>query len=107
MKVEGVQVDANDNETVVAQVEYEYEKDLVKNISVDGGEVKYEFVYDDFGRNTSVSVGNGTYSRTFASYLYVRNLVSRQSYGNGAFVDLTYDSLDRLIKKAYNGNVNK
>lgn len=85
-----------------SKVEYTYANDQLQQILVDNGILNYTFGYDAFGRKTSVSVGNSTGSRTLASYTYTDRLMTRQTYGNGEYIDFEYDSLDRLIKKTYN-----
>ena len=58
-----------------------------------------------FGRTTSTKVGNGTSWRTLSSLSYnSAGLMSKQTYGNGDYIDFTYDSLDRITEKKYNGS---
>ncbi len=33
-----------------------------------------------------------------------RGLLGKQTYGNGDYIDFTYDNLDRITKKVYNGD---
>ncbi len=85
---------------------YAYENDRLKNITVNGG-LQYAFQYDAFGRTTSTKVGNGTAWRTLSSLEYNnRGLLGKQTYGNGDYIDFTYDSLDRITEKKYNGDAN-
>lgn len=83
---------------------YAYENDRLKNITVNGG-LQYAFQYDAFGRTTSTQVGNGTAWRTLSSLEYNnRGLLGKQTYGNGYYIDFTYDNLDRITEKKYNGS---
>lgn len=89
-----------------SDVGYTYNGDLLQQITVDGGALTYGFTYDSFGRKTSVSVYGEGGSRTLAGYTYDGRLMTSQSYGseNTDYVNFEYDSLDRVIKKSYNGN---
>ena len=83
---------------------YAYENDRLKNITVNGG-LQYAFQYDAFGRTTSTKVGNGTAWRTLSSLEYnSKGLLGKQTYGNGDYIDFTYDNLDRITEKKYNGS---
>lgn len=83
---------------------YAYENDRLKNITVNGG-LQYAFQYDAFGRTTSTKVGNGTAWRTLSSLEYNnKGLLGKQTYGNGDYIDFTYDNLDRVTEKKYNGS---
>ncbi len=83
---------------------YAYENDRLKNITVNGG-LQYAFQYDAFGRTTSTKVGNGTAWRTLSSLEYNdKGLLGKQTYGNGDYIDFTYDNLDRITEKKYNGS---
>lgn len=83
---------------------YAYENDRLKNITVNGG-LQYAFQYDAFGRTTSTKVGNGTAWRTLSSLEYNnKGLLGKQTYGNHDYIDFTYDSLDRVTEKKYNGS---
>ncbi|MBE6806073.1 MAG: DNRLRE domain-containing protein, partial [Ruminococcaceae bacterium] len=65
---------------------------------------EYYMFYDDNVRLTSTQIA-GNETNTLSSLQYgTNNLLSRQTYGNGQYVDYTYDTLDRITKKAYNGN---
>lgn len=87
-------------------VSYTYVEDQLSEISVGNDDVVYGFTYDQYGRNTSVSVGNGTNSQTLATYEFTGQEMTKQTYGNGVFVNFTYDSVDRLNKKWYNNDTN-
>jgi len=81
---------------------YAYENDRLKTINVNGG-LQYAFSYDVFGRPTDTKVGNGTSWRTLSSKQYNNaGLLSKQTYGNGDYINFTYDNLDRITKKVYN-----
>lgn len=82
-------------------VGYSYENDRLKNITAGGN--LYEFLCDEHGRRTDVKIGIDTLSST----VYANNLVSKLIYGNGNYIDYTYDNLDRVSSIMYNGNANK
>ena len=85
---------------------YAYENDRLKTITVNSG-LRYAFEYDEFGRTTNTKVGNGTNWRTLSSLQYNdKGLLGKQTYGNGDYIDFTYDSLDRITEKKYNGDAN-
>lgn len=63
----------------------------------------YYITYDDNLRTKSINNGTAYDNLTYLDY-GTNNLLSRQKYGNEQYVDFTYDNLDRVIKKAYNGN---
>ena len=66
----------------------------------------YGFEYDGYGRQTEVTVGNGSAFRTLSTSEYDGNLLLKETKGNGFEVDFRYDPLDRLIKKIYNKTSN-
>ena len=75
-----------------------------KNINV-GGALQYKFEYDKFGRTTANKVGNGSSWKTLSEMDYnTAGLLAKQTYGNGDYVDFTYDSFDRQTEKRYNGD---
>ena len=82
-------------------VGYTYENDRLKSITSGGN--SYGFTYDVYGRRTSVKIGD----RVLSSTEYNGNLVSKQTYGNGNYIDFTYDNLDRITSKVYNGDSGK
>lgn len=83
---------------------YAYSDDRLQTITVNSS-LQYAFAYDVFGRTTSTKVGNGTSWRTLSSLSYnSAGLMSKQTYGNGDYIDFTYDSLDRITEKKYNGS---
>lgn len=63
--------------------------------------VTYNFGYDDWSRNTSVSVASpGMAGTTLVTNTYnSNNLLTQAVYGNGQTVSYTYDNLDRIISK--------
>ncbi len=86
---------------------YAYAKDRLTSINVNGG-TRYSFLYDNFGRTTENKVGNGTDRKTLSSIQYnAAGLMSKQTYGNGNYYDFTYDKMDRITQKRYNGDNNK
>lgn len=86
---------------------YDYSKDRLQNINVNGA-LQYKFEYDKFGRTTSNKVGNGSSWKTLSEMDYnAAGLLAKQTYGNGDYVDFTYDSFDRQTEKKYNGDNNQ
>lgn len=86
---------------------YDYSKDRLQNINVNGA-LQYKFEYDNFGRTTANKVGNGTNWKTLSEMDYnTAGLLAKQTYGNGDYVDFTYDSFDRQTEKKYNGDNNQ
>lgn len=86
---------------------YHYSKDRLQNINVNGA-LQYKFEYDKFGRTTANKVGNGTNWKTLSEMDYnAAGLLAKQTYGNGDYVDFTYDSFDRQTEKKYNGDDNQ
>lgn len=62
----------------------------------------YNFSYDAWGNNTSVSIGNRTLNtNTFGAN---NGLLTCSTYGNGFALGYIYDSLDRVTGKTYNGD---
>jgi len=83
-------------------VSYVYETNGdIKNITSSGGTV-YNFAYDEFGRNTQISVGNNVLSNTVYRDNY-SSLISRFTYGHGVYKDYIYDDLDRVKTESING----
>ncbi|MBQ3526987.1 MAG: DNRLRE domain-containing protein [Clostridia bacterium] len=91
-----------------SNVEYVYDDDLLSEISVDNA-LFYKFHYDDYARKTKTEVGNNSSFYTLAEYIYTDNLLTKQKYGTSGtnYIDFTYDNLDRLVKKTYNGDNSK
>ena len=84
-----------------------YEDDRLKNINVNNAQ-QYRFEYDGFGRTTATRVGNGTGWNTLSTLEYnSQNLLSKQVYGNGNYITFSYDPLDRITEKKYNGDNSK
>ena len=85
-----------------SKVEYTYEKDQLKQISMNDGEAKYHFDYDSLGRKTAVQTSRGDSEKHWlATYGYTGNTMTDQTYSNGLRVDFTYDELERLVEKKY------
>lgn len=83
---------------------YTYSDDYLTDINVNNTTF-YKFTYDGFGRTTGTWVGNGSSYRYLSQLVYNSNgLLSKQKYGNNDFIAFSYDSLDRLIGKSYNGS---
>ncbi len=86
---------------------YDYSKDRLQNINVNGA-LQYKFEYDKFGRTTANKVGNGSNWKTLSEMDYnAAGLLAKQTYGNGDYVDFSYDSFDRQTEKRYNGDDNQ
>ena len=100
--------DLNDYLESVSQgehsVSYTYETSgAVKKISTANG-TQYQFTYDEFGRQDTISVG----ARILSDITYLNNytsLVSRMDYGNGVYKNYSYDVYDRLISESVNGQL--
>ena len=89
----------------VASNEYEYAQDRLSAIWHNNRQVRYGFGYDGIGNQTSVTVGNGSASKTLTSNSYDnRNRLTSALYGNGQRVNYKYDSLDRPVIKYYNND---
>ena len=87
------------------QVNYQYSQDRLSAIKHNNALVQYGFQYDAFGRQTGVTVGNGTTSRTLTTNTYdSRNRLTSALYGNGQKVNYRYDSLDRPVIQYYNND---
>ena len=102
--------DASDRVTGVSRENsvnsYTYDaSDRLKTITSgrSGGLVRYTFGYDAFGRNTGVTVGNGSTAQTLVTNSFdSRNLLTGVRYGSGSTASYTYDALDRLSQTVYN-----
>ena len=79
---------------------YQYtDSHLLEAIETDSTE--YTFEYDEYQRVKSIKAGDNT----LATYDYVANSgsLSVMTYGNGAYIAYTRDSIDRVISVCYNG----
>ena len=85
---------------------YHYENDRLTYINSNNS-VGYRFTYDNFGRVVKNEVGNGTDHRTLSTMFYDKQLLVGQAYGNGDYINYSYDNLDRLTEIKYNDNENK
>ena len=95
----------------IISVNYNYVNGVLDNIVrggyIDGNSIKqnqtYKFNYDGFGNVTSVSVGN----YTLVSYTYAakNGHLTKTTYGNGTYIENTYDELDRIVEVKINGVV--
>lgn len=81
---------------------YTYEDYRLKNISHNG--INYSFLYDNFGNVTQTKVGSQviTYN-TYGSY---NGDLNRVTYGNGDYIDYTYDDYGNVVAISQNGNQN-
>ena len=83
---------------------YSYSNDLLQSINVND-HLQYKFAYDHFGKTTANYVGNGTNWRTLSTIQYNdAGLMTKQTYGNGDYIEFSYDNLDRQTQTRYNGN---
>ena len=85
-----------------SKVTYIYEPNgQLTSIQSPGSSPTYNFVYDKWGNNTEVKVGN----QTLVTNTYKSNngLLTQQEYGNKFTVGHNYDSLDRETSRSYNG----
>jgi RHS repeat-associated protein len=86
------------------QAAYTYEDDQIKTISHNttssSNDTTYTFNYGDMRLLSSIQVGSGT-PRTLVSNSYVSSdrsyNLQRSTYGNGDWVQYSYDNLDRVI----------
>ena len=85
-----------------SKVTYIYEPNgQLTSIQSPGSSPTYNFVYDKWGNNKYVKVGN----QTLVTNTYKSNngLLTQQEYGNEFTVGHNYDSLDRETSRSYNG----
>lgn len=78
---------------------YGYENDRLKTINHNN--FNYNFGYDPFGNNTSISVGN----QNIINNIFDSNTgrILESTYGNGNKVSYSYDIVDRITSRKYNG----
>jgi len=79
---------------------YSYQKDKISQITHNG--FNYNFGYDSLGNNTTVAVGNQNLVTN--TYEPRTSLLQQSTYGNGQVVSNSYDNLDRVTAKNFNGN---
>jgi RHS repeat-associated protein len=79
---------------------YAYLNDEISQITHNG--FSYNFGYDSLGNNTTVAVGNQNLITN--NYEPRTSLLLQSTYGNGEVVSNSYDDLDRVSSKSYNGN---
>jgi len=89
-------VDANE-----AFVEYAYNQNLLTQINK--GNMKYAFLYNGFGQRTQVKIDGRTTPLATYTYSASGGYVTKMQYGNGDYIDYSYDNLGRLIAVSYNG----
>lgn len=86
-------------QTGSSAVNYSY--DTAKRLSAitSPSDTVYSFTYNNFGRNTSVKLGQ----RTLSSFVYdnQKGLLNSATYGNGTVVNYTYDHLGRLTTTSF------
>ncbi len=87
-----------------ASIQYAYQNGRLSTITSgnDTKNVVYQFLYNAFGNPTQTKVGN----QVLASNTYAANNgnLTRTTYGNGQYVEYTYDPFDRITAMAYNGS---
>ena len=100
----------------IASIDYSYSKGSLAGLSrktfKSGTEQwqKYGFSTNNWGQTTAITVSgstNGTSwssAKTLASYSYAANNgnLTRMTYGNGQYVNYTYDAFDRVVRMEYN-----
>ena len=86
--------------TLSANVDYSYNNKLELN-QISTNTVDYTFEYDVYGNITGIKADNVS----VISYEYLSNNgnLDKMTYGNNAYVEYTYDELDRIIGVCYNG----
>ena len=57
----------------------------------------YEFTYDKWGNVTSTSAGGHTLSTN--TYAVLNGNLTKTTYGNGGYIEYTYDNYDRITAK--------
>ena len=82
-----------------ASVSYTYANDKLSQITHNGS--SYQFVYDAFGNNSQVKVGDQTL--VTQSLLPNNGDVSQKTYGNGDTVSYGYDKYSRVTQVNYDG----
>ena len=96
----------------VASITYDYDNgrlsELDRKTFRNGAELHqyYNFVYNLWGQQTGIQVG----SQNLATYTYEDigavnkggGNLKKLTYGNGQYVEYTYDEFDRLVKMVYN-----
>ncbi|KPU45384.1 tRNA(Glu)-specific nuclease WapA precursor [Oxobacter pfennigii] len=99
--------DINEQKTPVTN-SYSYDKDRIKTITHNG--FNYSFEYDSLGNNTAVSAGGNTLiTNEYQVIKYDNNksrntgLLSKSTYGNGQIISMSYDTLDRISARYFNG----
>ena len=81
------------------QKNYSYEDYRLKNITHNG--FNYSFAYDSFGNVTQTKVGSQVLvTNTYGSY---NGDLNRITYGNGDFIDYTYDDYGNVVAVSQNG----
>lgn len=83
----------------IASVNYNYDSGKRLSSIVSPGYTTYGFSYDNFDRNTAVTIGN----RTVSQYYYDSNFrLGSVVYGNGTTIAYGYDDLDRQTQVKIN-----
>lgn len=103
----------------MAENKYQYsaDKKYLTKILHNDDDVCYNFEYDKYGRQTKVTVGNGTQSKNLITNGYAYSsgkLIETSTYGNGYVLAQTYDRYGRLeqikgnqvLKATYDYNSN-
>ena len=78
---------------------YTYLNDRISSITHNG--FSYNFGYDALGNNNTVSVGTQNLIKNF--YKARTSNLMQSIYGNGQDVTYSYDTLNRLVSKTFNG----
>lgn len=91
---------SNANASNASTVSYTYAANGLLS-SVSSPTTTYNFEYDAFGNNTKVKIGSSELTEN--TYAANNGNLQRSDYGNGDYVEYTYDKLDRVSYKKYNG----
>lgn len=87
-------------DNVTVENKYSYDKDKIKTIT--HNKFNYQFNYDLMGNNTEVLVGS---QRLILNYFKERNgVLDKSVYGNNQSVSYSYDNVDRVTGKKYDGD---
>ena len=97
-------VSATASQGVMHTVGYTYDDYWrLKKITHNGFD--YEFTYDKWGNVTSTSAGGHTLSTN--TYAVLNGNLEKTTYGNGDYIEYTYDNYDRITAKKVNGTISE
>ena len=61
---------------------------------------QYNFLYDEFYQNTEIRVGEQNLSTNVYDE---EGKITKTTYGNGEYIEFVYNDLDQIVEKKYNG----